>query len=265
MMKRRLLIVLGALLGGGPVSPALGAGFAAVVAPPRFELATRAGASLREVISITNGAATAGKYRLHTADFRLGEDYGVIFQDALAPGSCRPWVALERAEVTLPPGGTIRYRFEVKVPADAPQGECRFGILIQGEDPAVAQAGAVQLPIAGRIGVIVYVRVGAAKAAIDVFGPSIVTLNGQALPTLRVHNSGDAHTRMGGFLTGTDAKGIKYDFVPSTLPILPGEERPVYLSPSRAGNDHPTLTFPVTVQGKLEWDDQSTELNERFE
>jgi len=265
MMKRRLLIVFGALLGGVPVSPALAAGFAAVVAPPRFELASHAGASLREVISITNGAATAAKYRLHTADFKLGDDYGVIFQDALAPGSCRPWVSLERAEVALPPGGTIRYRFEVKVPRDAPQGECRFGILVEGEDPALAQAGAMRLPIAGRIGVIVYVKVGDAKAAIDVFGPSIVTVNGQALPTLRVHNSGDAHTRMGGFLTGTDAKGIKYDFIPSTLPILPGEERPVYLSPSRGGNDHPTLTFPVTVQGRLEWDDSSTELNERFE
>jgi len=264
-MLRRLLIVFGALLGSAPVSTAVAAGFAAVVAPPRFELVTRPGDTVREVLTVTNCAATAGKYRVHTADFRLGEDYGVIFQDALAPGSCRPWVSLERAEVPLPPGGTIRYRFEVKVPPDAPQGECRFGILIEGEEPALAQAGAVQLPIAGRIGVIVYLKVGAARAAIDVFGPSIVTLNGQVLPTLRVHNRGDAHTRMGGFLTGTDAKGIKYDFVPSTLPILPGEERPVYLSPSRAGNDHPTLTFPVTVQGKLEWDDQSTELNERFE
>ena len=264
-MKHRLLIVLGALLGSAPLSTAFGAGFAAMVAPARFELATRAGATVRDVITITNGAATAGKYRLHTADFTLGADYGVIFQDALAPGSCRPWVALERAEVPLTPGATIRYRFEVKVPADAPQGECRFGILIEGEEPALAQAGAVQVPIAGRIGVIVYLKVGAAKAAVDVFGPSVVTLNGQRVPALRVHNSGDAHTRMGGFLTGTDAKGIKYDFIPSTLPILPGEERVVYLSPSRAGNDHPTLSFPVTVHGTLEWDDKGTELNERFE
>jgi len=264
-MSRRLLVVFAALLGSVPASSAVAAGFAALVVPPRFELSSRPGTTLREVVTITNGSSAASKFRVHTADFRLGEDYGVIFQEALAPGSCRPWVALERAQVPLSPGATIRYRFEVKVPADAPQGECRFGILIEGEEPALAQAGAVRLPIAARIGVIVYVKVGAAKAAIDVFGPSIVTLNGQVLPTLRVHNSGDAHTRMGGFLTGTDAKGIKYDFVPSTLPILPGEERPVYLSPSRAGNDHPTLTFPVTVQGILEWDDQSTELNERFE
>jgi hypothetical protein len=264
MMSPRLLILLGALL-GLPVTTASAAGFAAMVAPPRLELSSRAGNRLRQVITITNGAATTSRFRLRTADFTLADDYGVNFQDPLAPGSCRPWVALERPEVALPAGGTIRYRFEVQVPADAPRGECRFGILIEGEEPSVAQAGAVKLPIAGRIGVIVYVRVGDAKPAIEVFGPAVMTLNGQRVPTVRVHNGGDAHTRMGGFLTGTDAKGVKYDFTPSTLPILPGEVRPVYLSPSLPGNDHPTLTFPVTVQGKLEWDDQSSELNERFE
>jgi fimbrial chaperone protein len=265
MMSPRVLMLL-----SGPAALLLAnvagaAGFAAVVSPPRFEVATRSGVTLREVFSITNGASGAITYHLKTADFSLGDDYGVSFQDALAPNSCRPWVALERPAVPLSPGATVRYRFEVRVPADAPQGECRFAIMIEGDEPYVAQAGAVRVPITGRIAVIVYARIGAAKAAIDVFGPSSAVLNGQRLPTLRVHNSGDAHTRMGGFLTGTDAKGIKYDFIPSTLPILPGEVRPVYLSPSLAGNDHPQLTFPVTVQGKLEWDDQSTELNERFE
>ena len=264
-MLRRVLIIVCALLAGGQATAVPAAGFAAVVSPPRFELAARAGSTLREVFTVTNGSASTGKFRVHTADFRLGDDYGVTFQDPLAPGSCRPWVALERAEVVLAAGASIRYRFEVQVPPDAPQSECRFGILLEGEEPYLARAGALPLPIAGRIGVIVYVRIGDAKAAIDVFGPSVVRLNGQQLPSLRVHNSGDAHTRMGGFLTGTDAKGIRYDFVPSTLPILPGEVRPVYLSPSVPGNDHPKLTFPVTVQGKLEWDDQSTELNERFE
>jgi len=30
----------------------------------------------------------------------------------------------------VPGGGTMRYRFEVNVPADAPAGECRFAIMI---------------------------------------------------------------------------------------------------------------------------------------
>ena len=51
-----------------------------------------------------------------------------------------------------------------------------------------------------------------------------MTLNGRKVPALRVHNAGNAHARMSGFLTGTDASGKKYDFTPSDLPILPGRD-----------------------------------------
>jgi hypothetical protein len=97
-----------------------------------------------------------------------------------------------------------------------------------------------------------------------VFGPEVVTLNCQQVPALRVHNAGNAHTRMSGFLSGADAQGRKYDFTPSDLPILPDEVREVFLTPSTSNNSSPTLTFPVTVQGTLEWGNQNTELNERF-
>jgi hypothetical protein len=253
------------LLAASHAAVVCGGGFAAVVSPPRFELASREGASLRQVIQITNGSTLPARYRVRTADFTLAPDYGVIFHDALQPGSCRPWVAIERPEISLPGAATIRYRFEVQVPKDAPVGECRFGILIEGEEPALTQAGAVKIPVIGRIGVIVYVTVGDAKADIDVLGPEVVTLNGQKVPVLRVHNGGNAHARMSGFLSGSDVKGVKYDFNPSDLPILPGEVREVFLTPSTPGNDHPTLAFPVTVQGTLEWGNQRTELNERFE
>jgi len=204
------------------------------------------------------------RYRLHTSDFVLGSDYGVTFHEELLPGSCRPWVAIERPLVALPPGGTIRYRFEVQVPADAPAGECRFAIMVEADEASLAKAGEVQLPIVGRIGVIVYVEVGDAAPQLEVFGPAIVNHNGQQVPALRVHNAGNAHTRMSGFLSGKDATGSKYDFTPSDLPILPGEVREVVLTPSTADDANPTLTFPVTVQGTLEWANQSTQLDERF-
>jgi len=216
------------------------------------------------VIEITNRSNVPSRYRLHTSDFVLGSDYGVTFHDELLPGSCRPWVAIERPLVALPPGGTIRYRFEVQVPADAPAGECRFAIMVEADEASLAKAGEVQLPIVGRIGVIVYVEVGDAAPQLEVFGPAIVNHNGQQVPALRVHNAGNAHTRMSGFLSGKDATGSKYDFTPSDLPILPGEVREVVLTPSTADDANPTLTFPVTVQGTLEWANQSTQLDERF-
>ena len=266
MIVRHLLLIASALLCTGHAAVmAAGGGFAAVVSPPRFELKSKGGTTIRQVFEVTNPGQEPAKFHVHTADFTLGPDYGVAFQDALQPGSCRPWVALERSEVSLPGNGTIRYRFEIQVPADVPAGECRFGILIEGDKPSMAQAGSLQLPIQGRIGLIVYLVVGDAKPEIEIFGPSVVTLNGQKVPALRVKNTGNAHTRMSGFLSGKDAKGVRYDYNPSSLPILPGELREVVLMPSTAGNDHPTLAFPVTVQGTLEWADRSTKLDERFE
>jgi hypothetical protein len=189
----------------------------------------------------------------------------VQFQDELLPGSCRPWVAIERPEVIVPGGATLRYRFEVAVPADAAAGECRFGIMIEGAEPSLAVTNGLQLPVTGRIGVIVYVRIGDAAPILEVFGPKIVRLNAQEVPTLRIHNSGNAHGRMSGFLTGTDAKGISYDFTPSDFPILPHEERDLFLTPSNGKEDHPILTFPVRVKGRLEWGSEHTELDQLFE
>ena len=254
-------VILGLLLGAA----AHAQGFAAQVSPPRFELAARPGKTVRNVIEVSNRSTTPGRYLIHTADWTLSPDFTVNFHDELQPGSCRPWVAIERPEVVVPGGGTLRYRFEVNVPADAPPGECRFAVMIEGAEPSIARSNGVDMPVTGRIGVIVYLTVGNGAPSLEVLGPKIATLNGQQVPTLRVHNSGTAHGRMTGFLTGRDAKGISYDFTPSDFPILPHEEREVFLTPSTATDDHPTLTFPVTVKGTLEWGTQKTELNERFD
>ncbi len=255
-----------ALLALSLVAPARAqGGFAALVSPPRFELSAKPGKTLRSVIEISNRSTGPAHYLLHTSDWDLSEDFNVSFHDDLQPGSCRPWVAIERPEVTIPGGGTLRYRFEVSVPADAPAGECRFALMIEGADPSIAHSKGLDVPVTGRIGVIVYVIVGDGAPLLEVLGPEVVTLNGQQLPALRIHNAGSAHGRVGGFLTGTDAKGVHYDFAPSDFPILPHEERRVYLTPSTATDDHPKLSFPITVKGTLEWGQQKTELDQRFE
>jgi fimbrial chaperone protein len=240
-------------------------GFAALVSPPRFELAAKPGKTLRGVIEVSNRSTAPARYLIHTADWTLSPDFSVSFHDDLQPGSCRPWVAIERPEVEVPGGGTLRYRFEVAVPPDAPAGECRFAVMIQGAEPSIAVSQGLDMPVTGRIGVVVYVTVGDGAPDLEVLGPKTATLNGQLVPTLRVHNGGTAHGRLSGFLTGTDAKGVSYDFTPTDFPILPHEEREVFLTPSTATNDHPTLTFPVTVKGTLEWGNHKTELNQRFE
>jgi hypothetical protein len=262
---RASVLFLFCLLGVAPAQLAEAQGFAALVSPPRFELATKPGKTLRSVIEVSNRSTTPAKYLVHTADWSLSPDFSVNFHDDLQEGSCRPWVAIERPEVVVPGAGTLRYRFEVTVPADAPAGECRFAVMIEGAEPSIARSKGLDVPVTGRIGVIVYVTIGEGAPDLEVMGPTVATLNGQKVPTLRVHNAGSAHGRMSGFLTGTDAKGVSYDFAPSDFPILPHEEREVFLTPSTATDDHPKLVYPVTVKGTLEWGDHRTELNQRFE
>jgi hypothetical protein len=252
-------------VGLNSASPPSGAQtFAAMVSPPRFELEAKPGETVRAVFELTNRADTTSEYLLRTSDWSLSPDYNVIFSDDLQPGSCRPWVALERPSVVLPAGGTIRYRFEVAVPSTAPPGECRFAMLIEGKEASIAKAGAVSMPMTGRIGLIVYITIGGASPNLELAGSKVVKVSGRDLPTLSMHNTGIAHGRVSGFLTGTDAQGIKYDFNPSDFPILAGTTADVYLTPSTSTDDHPVLSYPVRVQGTLEWEKHKLKIDELF-
>src|SRR3984957_635170 len=199
-MRVRVLLLL-ALAGIARFDGAQAQGFAALVSPPRFELAAQAGKTVRSVIEVSNRSTAPAHYLMHTADWTFATDFTVNFHDELQPGSCRPWVAIERPEIVVPGGATLRYRFEVTVPPDAPAGECRFAVMIQGAEPSIAVSKGLDMPVTGRIGVVVYVTVGDGAPDLEVLGPKTATLNGQLVPTLRVHNGGTAHGRMSGFLT----------------------------------------------------------------
>src|ERR1700682_2778899 len=135
--------MLFALLSIGFPRSADAEGFAVLVSPPRFELATKPGKTLGGVFDLSNRSTAPARYRIHTADWTLSRDFGVQFYDELQPGSCRPWVAIARPEALVRGGGTLRYRFEVTIPADSPAGECRFGVLIEGAEPSAARRGGV--------------------------------------------------------------------------------------------------------------------------
>jgi hypothetical protein len=242
---------------------ALAQGFTAAVSPPRFELSVKPGEHVRQVMEINNPNNQSARFRIKTADWVLDADGGLAFFDELQPGSCRPWVAIEAREITVGPSGKYRYRFEIAAPEGVPSGECRFVMLIEGDDQPV-QTGGLSFPVSGRIGVIVYVTVGDAVPQLEVIGTRVRTINGVTLPVVDVRNSGKAHGRISGFLSGTDASGKKLDFDPATLPILPGELRGIALSPS-TGRDQPIkIEYPVTIRGTLEWGDKSFPFEQRF-
>lgn len=239
-------------------------GFSALVSPPRFEDAAKAGTTYRNVVEITNASDKRVHFTVKTADWQLDGAGSAVFSETLAPDSCRPWVGIEASEITLAPNAKRRYRFEAAIPANAPVGECRFAIMIEG-DPQSA-GGNVAVPISGRIGVIVYLTIGNAAARLDVTGNRTQTVEGRQLPVLRVRNAGNAHGRLEGLIDGRDAKGRRFVFTPSNLPILPGETRDIVLNPEGENDTTPAppIAYPLTLKGRLEWGSQRLDIETTF-
>jgi hypothetical protein len=243
-------------MGGMAAAPAGAQGFAAAVTPPRFELSVAPGATLRQVMEITHVGAAPGRYRVYTADWQLGDDGSLSFYDVLQPGSCRPWVAIERRNLELASGTRMRYRFEISVPAEAPAGECRFALMLEGA-PETVQAQNASVPMSGRIAVIVYARIGEARASMEIVETGLQQRDGRDVPAVRLRNTGNATGRPGGFVAGRDAQGGFVDLVPEAVPVLPGTTRWIALMPSAppeqaASAPLAPLRLPLSVEGTLE-------------
>lgn len=244
--------------------PVLALGFSALVSPPRIEDSAKPGETYRNIIEITNVSDNAAHLTVRTADWTLQPDNGVQFSDALAPGSCRPWVGMEAPEITLGGNARRRYRFEVAVPTDAPSGECRFAIMIEGDPERLK--GNMAIPVSGRIGVVVYLVVGDASPSLQLAGRHVGTVDGNVVPILSVHNAGNAHGRLEGYVDGTDADGKQYAFAPSSFPILPGETRDIALVPEAdtSGAPVPAIAYPVHLKGRLDWGSQHLDVDATF-
>jgi hypothetical protein len=216
------------------VSPqAIADEFALSASPPRFELATKPGVTVRDVAELSNASPMAATFTFATADWDLNPSGGINLHNELTPGSCRPWVAIERNQVTLMPKSRLRYRFEVSPPIDAAPTECRFAILVKGGEERVAPSKETSFPVSAQIALIVYVAVGNVKPEITIVKADVVPIGGVQTPVLMVKNTGTAHGRLSTQLSGTDAAGKKREFSASTLPILPGETRMIALNDYR--------------------------------
>lgn len=243
------------------------ADFAVVLSPPRFELEAKAGTVLRRTLEIANAGKEPIRLSVRTADWLYRPDGAVDFLEPLQPGSCRPWVAIERQQVTVRPERPYRLRFEVTTPADAPASECRFALLVEGLDEGFGKAGDLSIPFTGRLAAIVYVGVGGVEPQLAIVGPAVRQVNGEATPVLIVHNKGTAHGRLRGLLSGADADGTSLEFAPSGEPVMPGETRAIPLVATRRGE--PAVRFaprlPIQASGSVEWGaKQSLDIDFRF-
>ena len=179
-------------------STAWGAGFSAMVSPPRFELHGKPGEVIREIVDIENAGDVPTVFSIRTADWDLSETGGLtIFPPGLQPGSCRPWARLERRSIRLQPQSGKRFRFELHIPEQTPAGECRLAILVEpgDEESVMARARNIRFPVEGRIAIIIYVTVGDATPVLSLQALELRDINGRLTPVAVLKNTGYAHGR----------------------------------------------------------------------
>jgi len=236
---------------------ASGAAFTVGISPGKFELTAKQGEVVRDTVTLMNPGEEAGTYLFKTTDWQLTDTGSVEYLgDVLAEDSCRPWVRLERRSIEIAAGGQKNYRFEVHVPEDAPDGLCRFAIIIEPTDPYVVNSddGRVAMPILGRFAVLAYVTIGDAAAEITMLGLETTVVNGQRVPAIRLSNSGNTYDRTFGQVTATDAGGTRYTLSASDFPILPGRSEAIALIPDTvaATGEEQALPFPLRLDGRVD-------------
>ena len=185
-----------------------------------------------------------------------------IHGEELQDGSCRPWTRIERRRIRVAPESSRRYRFQVRVPDDAPAGECRVALLIEGTEEETVMAGTeqVKFPVQGRIAVIIYVAVGDASPKLNLLELAMDKVNQREIPVAVFRNDGNAHGRPSGILDGIDAVGNKQEFTVSPSPIMPGQTRriPIWPAEQVAGD----IVSPLKLQGTIEWNGGKKEIDE---
>lgn len=246
------------------------AAFELSVSPSRVEAAGQPGTRIGQSLQLTNVGQRATELNVRTLDWTFSPEGNITFHDELREGSCRTWVTLERRMVRLGPQASLPFRFQVDVPPDAPRGECRFMLAVEGVEPAyraqIQSGGAsLSLPVNGRIAIAVYVAVGGAEPKLEVRGVGVKEQDGRRIPVITVANGGDAHGRLEGSLDTVDAKGQRFELVPENSPVMPGQVRTLPLQPKAVNPQRPPQpVFPLRSDGQLDWNLGSFQVKVEF-
>jgi hypothetical protein len=245
--------------------------FEIAISPSRFELTGRNTQRIGQSLDIQNLGSTATEVSVRTIDWTYSPEGHITYHDALQPGSCRPWVTLERRLVRVPARGKATFRFQVDVPVDAQRGECRFMLAVEGVEPAhkaLIEGGggaSLSLPVNGRIAVAVYMALNGAQPQLEMRSVGVQDVGGTRKPVVTVQNTGDAHGRLDGSLDATDAQNTAFELIPEGTPILPGQTRTLPLTPRQANQAKtakaPEVRWPLKAQGTLDWDRGAFKIN----
>lgn len=245
--------------------------FEIAASPSRFELATKSGTRVGQSLDIYNVGKLTSEVSLRTLDWNYTEDGVVSYFDELQANSCRTWVTLERKTVVVEAGSKRTFRFQIDVPTDAPKGECRFMLAVEGVEPAhkaLLDSGGglnLSLPVTGRIAIAVYIAINGAMPKLSLTQLRVQDIKGNPTAVAIVTNQGDAHGRLDGSLDATDAKGKAYELNIEGTPIMPGQSRVLPFAAKSIGNkstEAPAL--PMKAKGILDWENGSFKVDTEF-
>lgn len=162
----------------------------------------------RGTIVLTNTDAAPGEVKIYQTDYSFSADGSSLYgEPGLLPRSNAKWISLSREVVTVPPNGTERIDYEVKVPAG--QGAALPGsywsmIMVEPIAKSSRESAAEIPDMAARVtqvlryGVQVVTHLGRAGEAGLVFSnPQIIKEDGKRLFAIDVENTGQRWLRPG--------------------------------------------------------------------
>jgi hypothetical protein len=125
----------------------------------------------------------------------------------------------------------------------------------------------VSFPIVGRFAVITYVTIGDARAQVEYLGLGATLVNEQALPTLKLHNTGNTFDRAFGQVMATDAEDRRVALIPSNFPVLPGRTEEILLAPATDPDrkNEVRFAYPLTLSGRIEIGGETMRIEDTFE
>jgi hypothetical protein len=210
------------------------------VTPLRVEIRMGPGGTFTQTVKLTNLAREAVRIHARVDDYYLTRDGTPQFKlaDGMTRFSSASWVRVNPADQVVQPGADGTVRFTVTAPAGTEHGGYRAAIMFEFSPPGTdAAARARDVVFRSRVATIIYVTVGAPRAAIDLVDLQFRQAAGQApwvVATLK--NTGRVHARTKGQLVVYDRNGsvVRRITVPD-VPVLPESEREVAVALAEEG------------------------------
>ena len=226
-------LAAGVLLTAAPAPAAQVSLLSMSVSPIRVEHAIQPGEEKTALIVVENNSDRRLRARVAVADWYLKRDGAPVFvkRGELPPFSMSEWIEVNPSEFELSPGEFQTIRYTVTAPAGTAVGGYRAAILIDSLPDFEDTPRANVTYVTGRVGVILYNRVGNAPVQAEVVGQEVVTdpRNAARLAVrLSLRNRGRTHFRVSGRSRILDSAGtVLRALAVEDAVVLPQSERDI--------------------------------------